>query len=66
MMTRAGENGPRLDSLAKHQRAEDDRDDRVDVGVGGDEWQRGDAEHPAVDGERQDAADHRQVDERDE
>ena len=57
MITRTGDERPRVDRLAEDDRAEDDRDDRVDVGVGRDERQRRDPQEPAVDGEGEQAAD---------
>jgi len=60
----AGEHGPWLDGFAEDDRAEDHCDDRVDVGVRRHQRQRRDPDHPAECGERHDAADERQVQER--
>ena len=62
---RAGDEGSRLDRLLEDDGAQDHGDDRVDVGIGRDERQRRLAQQPAVGREREEAADDRQVAERD-
>ena len=59
---RAGHDCPEVDRLAEDERAEDDRHDRVDVGVGRDQRQWRDPQQPAVHRERDEAAQHEQVD----
>ena len=48
-MTAPATTGPQVDRLVEDDRAQDDRDDRVDVGVRRHERQRRDAQQPAVD-----------------
>jgi len=63
---RAGHDRSWLDGLAQDERTQDDRDDRVHIGIRRDEREWGDAQHPAEDGECEDAADDRQVEQAEE
>ena len=59
----AGEDGPRLDRLAEQDPGQDERDDRVHVGVRRDLRERRDPEEPDVGREADEAAHGREVDE---